>query len=403
MTFNFDQPIDRSNTHSAKHHLISRNGVYTQSNAADRTNGADRTLQMWVADMDFETVPEIAEALHKRIDHQIYGYTLPHDGYHDAVMSWYKKHYDWQVEKEWILHTPGVVAALNAAVRCLTERDDKVLIQSPVYHPFKHAIENNGRTVETNPLILDEATGRYMMDFEDLARKTAQPDVTLVLFCSPHNPVSRVWTPEELMRFAQICNENSVTILADELHCDLIFSHAKFVPLVTLSDEVANNTITCMAPSKTFNLAGLKTSQITISNPELRAIFDAELTRTVLGKPKMFGLITTEAAYTHGQEWLDQVMAYIEANFYYMRDRFAEGLPQLKVTPADGTYLMWLDFRAFGLSQAELIDKLLDEAKVHMSSGAQFGTEGEGFMRINIATARVELEEAVERIIRTFA
>ena len=402
MTFNLDQPIDRSNTHSAKYHVVSRNGVTTISDVANRANGTDRIIQMWVADMDFLTVPEITKALHKRIDHQIYGYTLPQDGYYESVMNWYASRYDWHVEKEWILHSPGVVAALNTACRCFTEPGDKVLIQPPVYHPFKKAIENNGRVAVNSPLLHDEATGRYTMDFDGLARKSADPAVKLLLLCSPHNPVARVWTSDELTRVAQICIDNNVIIMADELHCDLIFSNTTFVPMATLSNEIANQTITCMAPSKTFNLAGLKTSQITIPNPELREKFQAELTRCVIGRPKMFGLITTEAAYTYGEPWLNEVMTYIEDNFNYMQDCFAKHLPQLKLTPPEGTYLMWLDFRAFGLNQADLIDKLLDEAKVHMSSGAQFGVEGTGFMRMNIATSRSDLAEAVERIIRVF-
>lgn len=403
MTFNFDPPVDRSNTNSAKYHIVYRDGEASITDEANRAHGPDRMIQMWVADMDFKTVPEITAALHERLEHAIYGYTIPQPAYYESVINWYQQRYGWQVEKDWILHTPGVVAALNAAVRCLTEPGDRVLIQRPVYHPFTHAIENNGRVVLNSPLILDEATGRYEIDFDDLAAKAAEPDVKLVLLCSPHNPVTRVWTVDELTRFARICIDNGVTIMADELHCDLVFSSANFVPLASLSDEFAEHTITCMAPSKTFNLAGLKTSQITISNPELRATFQAELTRCVIGRPKMFGLITTEMAYTHGGPWLRAVMDYIEANFAYMRDYFAEHLPQLKVTPAEGTYLMWLDFRAFGLSQDDLLTKLLDDAKVHMSNGAQFGAEGEGFMRMNIATARVDLAEAVERIARVFS
>ena len=402
MSYNFDTPIDRANTGSAKHRVVNRGEGYTLTDEANLEHGDNRVIQLWVADMDFRAAPPIIDALQARLDHGIFGYTSPEDSYFEAITSWYGSRYGWEVEKEWIVHSPGVVSALNALVRSETEVGDKVLIQPPVYFPFQRSIEQNGRTMALNPLIRDDETGRYTMDFIDLAEKAADPAVKLAILCSPHNPVGRVWTPEELQQFADICIANDVTIVSDELHCDLIFSHAKFTPMAMVNSSYMDNLVTCMAPSKTFNLAGLKTSQIVISNPELRDRFKGMLDKSAIGGSNPFGVTTTTAAYAEGQDWLNEAMAYIEANFVYVRDYLAEHLPQVTFAPIEGTYLTWLDFRSFGLTQQELVLKLVDEARVHMSSGEPFGQGGEGFMRMNIATARCNLEQAMANIVKAF-
>lgn len=402
MSLNLNQEVDRSNTGSVKYRIISRNGEYVVSDEANFAHGDERMIQMWVADMDFLTAPAISEALHKRIDHQIYGYTDPEDGYYDAIVSWCARRYDWDIDKSWITITPGVVPALSLLVPILTEPGEKVIIQPPVYGPFKRVTEAHDRVVVPNLLLHDQETGRFTMDYDNLAQIAADPAVTLAILCSPHNPVGRVWSAEELTRFAEICIENGVTIISDEIHCDLIFDDHNFVAMANLSEKIAQHTITCMAPSKTFNLAGLKCSHTIISNPEFREKLESARLRAGSHHPNVFATFAIEAAYNEGEAWLSDVMAYIQANYAFMEDYLTEWLPQVKLTPPEGTYLIWADFSAFGLSQDDLFSKLRDEAKVHLTNGTYFGPEGEGFIRFNIACARPTLQEALRRIVRVF-
>jgi cystathionine beta-lyase len=306
------------------------------------------------------------------------------------------RRYGYTVENDWILLTPGVVPAVNMLVQAFLKPGEKVLVQRPVYYPFFDAIKNNEGEIVSNTLCFEN--GRYTMDFDDLAEKTADPAVTLTILCSPHNPVSRVWTEAELTRFGEICIENNVLIIADEIHCDLIYDGFTFTPFAKINDTFARQSIVCAAPSKTFNLAGLKTSNIIIPNQELRKKFAKVLARNGLKGTNAFGIVATEAAYNHGEVWLKETMDYVQANYRFMAAFINEHLPQLKVIQPEGTYLVWIDCRALGLDPKARKKMMMEEAKLFLDEGELFGKEGEGFERINIACPRSILEEALKRL-----
>ncbi len=396
MSYNLDAEFDRQGTHSVKWEFIIQGDQFTHGDHAHKKHGSNRILPMWVADMDFRCPPAVIEALVKRAQHGIFGYTVPTDPYYEAVISWMKRRYEWDVKREWITLSPGIVPAINMLVQCFISPGDKVLIQQPVYYPFMAAIKNNGGQIVSNSLLYKN--GRYDMDFDDLAAKTADPAVKMAILCSPHNPVGRVWTPEELTRFGEICIENKVIIISDEIHCDLIFSGQTFTAFATISDTFAQNSIICTAPSKTFNLAGLKTSNIIIPNEEWRQIFGAKLWSNGLFGLNSFGVEALTAAYNHGEEWLAEVMAYVEANYQFVATYMAERMPQVTITPPEGTYLLWCDFNQLGLSSKARKALLLEQARVYLDEGELFGPEGEGFERFNLACPRSILAEALERI-----
>ncbi|MFA9405883.1 MAG: MalY/PatB family protein [Anaerolineales bacterium] len=395
-SYHFDTEFNRQGTHSVKWEFIVQGDQILHGDHAHKKHGPDRTLPMWVADMDFRCPPAVIEALVKRAQHGIFGYTVPTDSYYDAVIGWMKRRYGWDVERDWITLSPGIVPAINMLVQSFISSGDKVLIQRPVYYPFMSAIENNGGEIVSNSLLYEN--GRYTMDFEDLAAKTADPAVKMAILCSPHNPVSRVWTREELIRFGEICIENNVIIISDEIHCDLIFSGQTFTAFASISDTFAQNSIICTAPSKTFNLAGLKTSNIIIPNKGWREKFSAKLLSNGLLGLNSFGVEALTAAYNHGQAWLAEVMAYVEANYQFMAAYIAEHLPQVTITPPEGTYLIWCDFSKLGLSSEARKALLMDQARVYLDEGELFGPEGEGFERFNLACPRSILAEALERI-----
>ena len=399
MSINLDNIVSRENTGSVKHKIVKKGGEYTISDQANAEYGDERMLQLWVADMDFPVAKPIIDALHAKLDEQIFGYFTPEDSYYDSVVDWCGRRYNWEIDKEWIKMSPGVVPALYIMLPKFTSPGDKVIVQRPIYPPFISSTEKAGCEVVSNDLVYDRENLRYEMDFEDLERKASDPNCTAAILCSPHNPVGRVWTREELTRFAEICIRNNVLIISDEIHCDLIYDDHEFVAMASLSEEIADHTITCMAPSKTFNLAGLKSSQVIISNEEMRNTFTDAIASVGLYGANGFGPIATEAAYTHGEPWLAEVMGYIQENYAFVRDYFAEHIPGLKIVIPEGTYLLWVDFRDLGLSQEEIVDKLLSEAKVHFNDGVTFGpNSGEQFMRINIASPRPIIAEALERM-----
>jgi len=306
------------------------------------------------------------------------------------------RHYDWHVDRDWITITPGVVTALYILIQAFTEAGDKILIQPPVYHPFYSAIEANGRLVVRNSL--KRVNGRYEMDLDDLAEKARDPGVKLAVLCSPHNPVGRVWTPEELRRFGEICQANDVLVISDEIHADLIMSGHTFTSFATVDEGFAANSIICTAPSKTFNLAGLRLSNIIVQNEAQRKQFQDQFNSLGHLGPNIFGLVAAEAGYRSGEEWLGEVLAYIEGNYNFMRSYLAEHLPQLTLMPLEGTYLAWIDFSALGLDPADRTTFLMEEAKVWLNPGEIFGPEGADFERVNIACPRSLLAEALERI-----
>ncbi|MGD2078245.1 MAG: MalY/PatB family protein [Chloroflexota bacterium] len=396
MTYDFDREIERLGTNCVKWEFIIEDDMPVFGDHADSKYGRDRLLPMWVADMDFRCAPAIVEALTERAQQGIFGYSMPCDSYFDAVTSWIGRRYGWQAQRDWIVITPGVVPAINMAVETFVKPGQKVLVQRPVYYPFFDAIQNNGAEIVSNSLLYED--GHYTMDFDDLARKAADPELTMAILCSPHNPVGRVWTAEELTRFGQICLENDVLVVADEIHCDLIYSDRSFTAYATADDRFLQKSIICTAASKSFNLAGLKISNIVIPDEEMRQAFMQTAVSHGLFGTNAFGIVAVEAAYNHGEEWLAAAMAYVEENYNTMAAYVAEHLPQLKVIRPEGTYLVWVDFRALGLDPEARKEMMMEVAKVYLDEGELFGPEGEGFERFNIACPRAILAEALDRI-----
>ena len=382
MKFDFDKVIDRRDTCSVKWDYGERD-----------------VLPMWVADMDFESPREIVDAITERAAQGTFGYTLTPDSYYQAIVDWMKEHQGWKIEKDWFVTTPGVLPALCFAVRAYTQPGDKVIIQSPVYHPFKYVIVRNEREPVENTMKLVD--GKYEMDYEGL--KTLVDEKTkMIILCSPHNPVGRVWSKEELLKLAEICIDNDVLIITDEIHSDIIMEGHTHTPLATLSDEIADKVVTCTAGSKTFNLAGLECSNIIISNDRLYDQFKATAGNLWVDKSNMFGLIATQAGYMHGRQWLEQLLDYLKGNFDFLVSYLKEHAPQIKPIPLEGTYLVWLDFKAYGLPDMEIKDILMSKAKVWLDLGPQFGSGGDGFQRMNIACPRTTLEDGLSRIAKAF-
>lgn len=391
VTFNFDQEIDRKGTYSVKWEMT------PQDYDGQANPNGKQLLPMWVADMDFRVPPVVVEALVKRAEHGLFGYSYPMDSYYETVVDWHKRRYGRSLQKDWIVLTPGVVPALNMIVQSFIQPGDKVLIQRPVYYPFFSAIENHGGEIVSNNLVYEN--GRYHMDFADLAQKAADPAVKMAILCSPHNPVGRVWTPEELRQFGQICLENDVLVISDEIHCDLILPGHSFTSFASISEAFEQKSIVCTAPSKTFNLAGLHTSNIIIPDEEMRQRVKQTMEKHRMPGANPFGLVATEAAYKEGEEWLTAVIDYIADNYKFMEAYLAEHLPQLRPIPLEGTYLLWVDCHGLELDPAARRQLLLNEARVYLDEGELFGPEGEMFERFNLACPRSVLVEALERVV----
>ncbi len=394
--YNFDFEVPRQGTNADKWKIVMDGDDPKVRHVTDRYFGENRTLPLWVADMDFACPQPVIDALVTRAQHGIYGYTSRDDAYEQAVVGWMRRRHDWNIEPSWIATTPGVMPAVRSLIQTFVRPGDKVLIQPPVYHPFYNAIKDNEAYVVKNALLYED--GIYRMDYEDLAQKAADPQLTMAVLCSPHNPVGRVWSTEELIRFGEICLDNNVLVVSDEVHADLTFFGAEFVPFARISERFAQNSFSCTAPSKTFNLAGLKTSNIIIANNGRRVEFEKVLDRNGVFGLNPFGMEALKAAYNHGEQWLTQVLAYIEGNYLYLEDFLARNIPELQLLPLEGTYLVWLDCNALGLSPKELRKLFLDDAKVCLDDGYIFGPEGNGFQRINIACPRPILVEALHRI-----
>ena len=381
---NFDKIIDRRNTRCLKYDF-----------AVERNMPAD-VLPLWVADMDFETSSYIEDAIIERAKHAIYGYSEVKTPYFDILKKWMQKHHDWDIQRKWLVKTPGVVFALAMAVKAYTEPGDAVLIQQPVYYPFSEVIKDNGRNVVSNTLYLGE-DNRYHIDFEDFEQKIVDHKIKLFLLCNPHNPVGRVWTKEELTRLGDICVKHHVTVVSDEIHEDFVFK-GKHQVFANIKKEYEEITVTCTAPSKTFNIASLMISNILIPNPELKRKFKHQMDAAGISQLNVLGLVACEAAYEHGEEWYQAMKAYVKENIEFVKQYVEEQLPGVNMVEHEGTYLVWLDFRGTGLSVEELDDKIINQAKLWLDSGKIFGSCGEGFQRINVACPRKVLEEALERI-----
>ncbi len=386
--YHFDQIIDRTGTGSLKYDFSEEFG-----------KGKD-VLPMWVADMDFQTAPEILEALTRRVRHGIFGYTESKDAYFRAVQGWYAEHFQWEVHKSWLVKTPGVVFALAMAVRAFAEEGEGVLIQQPVYYPFGKVITGNGRKLVNNSLKLQN--GHYEVDFEDFERKIAEEKVKLFLLCSPHNPVGRVWKEWELRRMGDLCRKYHVLVVSDEIHSDFVWQDHRHRVFASLSPEYEEMTVTCTAPSKTFNLAGLQVSNIFIPNRELRERFRREIGAVGYEEINTLGLLACQTAYESGAAWLLEVKKYIWDNFLFLKEFLARELPEVHVFNPEGTYLVWLDFREYGLSEEELEKRMVEKARLWLDRGAMFGKEGEGFERINIACPRETLKKALVQLKNVF-
>lgn len=353
-----------------------------------------------VADIDLRMAPEIVEGLKAHLDDMVLGYTAPPPAFTRAVVDWMQRRHDWCIDPGWIVHSPGVVPAFFNAIRAFTQPGDGVIVQTPAYYPFYMAIERNQRRVVRNPLVLQD--GHFRMDLDGLRRLAAEPRNKVLLFCSPHNPTGRVWTPEELRAVADIALANDVLLVSDEIHFDLILPGHRHTVMATLGDAIADHCIVCTAPSKTFNLAGMQTSNIVIRNPDLRARFVAELEATGFMFLNALGYKTCELAYTRGEAWLGGLLELIAHNHAVVRKFMAKRLPAVKVFDLEGTYLQWMDFRALGKSAAELKAANEQQALVFFDEGTLFGPEGAGFERMNLATSTAALEAALERLARCY-
>lgn len=389
MKYDFTTIIDRSNTGSGKWEQMKK----------WNPNVSKGVVPFSVADMEFKNPPEIVEGLKKYIDSTILGYTQPTENYLNAVCSWMKRRHDWVVKKEWIIGSPGVVNAFFQAVKAFTEQGDGIIIQPPVYYPFYIAVESNKRTLVKNPLIF---TGSgYVIDYDDLERKARNPKNKVLLFCSPHNPVGRVWTPEELARVGEICLRNKVIIISDEIHFDLIMPGHKHTVFANVSEELANNMIICTAPSKTFNLAGMQTSNIIIPNEKIRKAYLQEMASNGFYSLNILGYKACEIAYTECEEWLEQLLGLIYHNHLKLKEFIEKNLPVIKVIELEGTYLQWMDFRGLGLNKDELEELMHFAAEIFFDEGYLFGEEGAGFERMNLACPTRIMMDGLKRLAAT--
>lgn len=381
---NFDKVIERKNTDCLKYDFAEKRGMPKD------------VLPFWVADMDFEVSSYIEDALIERVRHGIFGYSEMQTPYFETVRDWMKKHHNWEPREEWLVKTPGIVFALAMAVKAYTQRGDGVLVQQPVYYPFSEVIEDNGRRVVSNTLYLGE-DNRYHIDFEDFERKIKEENIKLFFLCSPHNPVGRVWTREELITLGDICVKNNVVVVSDEIHHDFIWkgNHEVFASIKSAYEEIS---ITCTSPSKTFNIAGMQISNIFIPNSTLRHKFKKELAAAGTSQMGIMGLAACEAAYKKGEEWYQAMCAYVKDNIAFTKQYVEEQLSGVKMIDTEGTYLVWLDFRGTGLSADELDRRIIYEAKLWLDSGKIFGNSGSGFQRINAACPRSVLKEGLDRL-----
>ncbi len=385
----FDTVIDRKGTRSLKYDFAVRRGKPKD------------VLPLWVADMDFQTSSYITDALEDMVKHGVFGYSESEEHYFGAVQNWMERHYNWHVKESWMTKTPGIVFALAMAVKAYTQENDTVLIQPPVYYPFKEVVEDNHRRLVNNTLVLG-GDGTYTIDYEDFEKKIIEENVKLFILCNPHNPVGRVWTKEELERLGDICLKHGVFVVSDEIHADFVFER-KHTVFSEVKEAYRDISMICTSPSKTFNIAGLQISNIFIFNPEKATAFRRQVAAAGYSQVGLPGLVACEAAYRHGDEWLEGVLAYIKANAEFTRAYLQEHLPRVKMTKLEGTYLVWLDFRDYGLTDKELDEKILNQAGLWLDSGAVFGKCGEGFQRINIACPRKTLQQALDRLIDVFA
>lgn len=380
MKYDFDKTIDRRATNSYKW-----------------DSAPEGALPMWVADMDFRTAPAIIDALQKRVAHGIFGYTRVPDAYYGAVTSWFSRRHGWDIDREWIIYTSGVVPAVSAVIKALTVPGDKVIVQTPVYNCFFSSIRNNGCEIVSNPLRRTADT--YEMDFDALERCAADPRAKVMLLCNPHNPAGRVWTPDELTRLGNICLRNGVTVVADEIHCELVYQVFKYTPFASLSDAFLHRSVTCVSPSKAFNIAGLQIANIVAFDNDLRSRIDKAININEVCDVNPFGVAATIAAYNEGEEWLNQLVDYLHGNYEAMAEFCRRELSEFPITRLEGTYLVWMDCSSLGMPSDALEHALLEDARLWLNAGTMYGAEGEGYMRWNIACPRSVMLDGLNRFL----
>lgn len=380
MKYNFDEIIPRRGSNSYKWDAAAENDI----------------LPMWVADMDFRTAPAVIEALHARVAHGIFGYTKVPPTYFDAITGWFDKRHNFRIEKEWILFTTGVVPALSAVIKALTQPGDKVIVQTPVYNCFFSSIRNDQCEMVANELIYKN--GSYTIDLDDLEKKAADPQAKILLLCSPHNPAGRVWTYEELKQVGEICLRNDVIVVSDEIHCDLVYPGHTHIPFASISEDFLKKSVTCTAPSKTFNLAGVQVANIIAADEDMRRRIDKALNINEVCEINAFAVEALIAAYTQGEEWLGELKQYLYGNYQYLVEFFRKYLPHLPILPLEATYLVWVDCSALKESSKEIAENLLQKEKLWINEGTLYGAAGEHFIRINIATPRENLIKGLEKI-----
>jgi cystathionine beta-lyase len=383
MKYNFDQLINRYHTSSEKWDEV------------EQLYGESDLLPLWVADMEFQSPPAVIEAMQKRIDHGIFGYTIRMDSYYEAIKTWMKERHQWEISKEWICYSPGVMPAISLIITHFTQPNDLILVQPPVYAPLSEVVTKNNRKLITNPLRYEK--NRYFIDFTDLKKKLDQ-GVKILILCSPHNPVGRVWSKEELIQLANMCVERDVLIVADEIHSDLVYKGNEHTPLASISEELAQRSIICNAPTKTFNLPGIQTANVIIPNDGLRNKFQNALESHFLQFSNTFGVIATESAYRYGAEWLEQCMDYVAKNLQFVCSYLEEHVSEIKVIQPEGTYLAWIDCRELQFDTPTLMKCMLKQAKVAPVFGKTFGVEGDGFLRLNLAAPQSLIQTGLKQM-----
>ncbi|MCK9305766.1 MAG: PatB family C-S lyase [Bacteroidales bacterium] len=385
--FNFDEVIDREGTSCVKY------------DKREMAFGTKDILPMWVADMDFKSPPCIIDAVRKSCDHGVFGYTFKPENSDTAFINWVRQRYNWEVKREWISSSPGVVSAIPLTIRCLTNAGDKVLIQTPVYPPFHSSVKGCGRELVRSPL--KEENGHYSVDWDDFENKL-KSGVKMFILCNSHNPVGRVWSMDELQRMGELCYKYSVVIFSDEIHADLALFGNRHTVMASISEEISSITVTAMAPSKTFNIAGLLNSVIVISSPEILSCYNREISTLHLDLGNLFSHVAMEAAYIYGAEWLEDLKKYLEKNVDFCHDFITQNIPAVKMVKPEGSFLLWLDFRKSGYSHNEVKDRLINISKLGLNDGLSFGSNGKGFFRMNIGAPISVVREGLERLKRAF-
>lgn len=379
MKYDFDEIIPRRNTCS-----------YKWDSAEDKD-----VLPMWVADMDFRTAPVIINRLQQRVSHGIFGYTRVPEEYYQAVTAWFERRHAWRIERQWMIYTSGVVPAISAVIKALTVPGDKVLVQTPVYNCFFSSIRNNGCEIISSPLVY--ANNTYRMDFDDFERKASDPKTKVFLLCNPHNPAGRVWTREELMRVGDICLRHNVTVVSDEIHCELVYRGHEYIPFASISERFLHRSVTCISPSKSFNMAGLQIANIVVYDEGMRCKIDKAININEVCDVNPFGVEATIAAYTEGEDWLVQLLDYLKGNYDCMKDFCLKYLPEFPLTVLEGTYLVWMDCSCLNTPSEELENRMLKDVKLWLNAGTMYGKEGEGFMRWNIACPSSVMLDGLKR------